>query len=44
MPRFVKRRNLAAQLDVQSVRRDWQFDDVGIFALICSRFTASVEL
>ena len=44
VPRFVKRRNLAAQLDVQSVQGDWQFDDVGIFSLICSRFTATVEL
>src|SRR6516162_1296739 len=44
VPRFVKRRNLAAQFDVQSVQGDWQFDDVGIFSLICSRFTATVEL
>src|SRR6516165_9604220 len=44
VPRFVKRRNLAAQLDVQSVQGDWQFDDVGILALICSRFTAAVKL
>src|SRR6516162_4125576 len=44
VPRFVKRRNLAAQLDVQSVQGDWQFDDVGILRLIRSRFTAAVKL
>jgi hypothetical protein len=44
VPRFVKRRNLAAQFDVQSVQGDWQFDDVGIFSLIYSRFTVTVEL